>query len=159
MDIVSHDMLFDLQRHAASKTQSRWRICRTSHRCCWVSTSVHYTPAKGPGKPDVTLFDGLQRSLHMKTSHKFVKQKVHCHLLLSIKVWETFTSAAIPPLCELWEDRAAVLSHNYWLHTHGEAAVWHVQKLRHKLTQEDRKAKWHLLGKRHKPTLKQHVFW
>ncbi len=47
--------VFDWQRLAASKTQSKWGICRTSHNCCWVNTSIQFTPAKVPGKPVATL--------------------------------------------------------------------------------------------------------
>lgn len=128
MTSVTHTC-FDLeQRHAASKTQSRLRIYRTSLRCCWVSTSIQHTLIRIPGECHIFVFQ-LNKVCEVFHLNGSVQTLRPLYFFLLYKVWKTVTSATEPPLRELREDRASVLSQDYWQYSHGKAALWHVQKL------------------------------
>lgn len=48
---------------------------------------------------------------------------------LVFQVWKAAASSPLAALCELGADRVAVLPQDHWKHSHGEAAVRHVQEL------------------------------
>lgn len=46
-----------------------------------------------------------------------------------VQVWKAAPPSSLPAFCELGADWAAVLPQDHRKHSHGEAPVWHVQKL------------------------------
>lgn len=70
---------------------------------------------------------GLQLLKAIRTMSCFFEMEMYLYILcVCSQVWKAASPSSLSALCDIWADRAAVLSQNYWKHSHGETALWYV---------------------------------